>query len=405
MDLSAINTIDELITAIDEYFKTPKRPGVTGAEANAIFKKMVTLLEKQTNTYNDIAERDADTTVRDGIYGFVIDASADEDVETGQSALYIYKLAEWKRVAIVDDLNVTLAWANIIGKPESTPEDIDEAVTNAKFTETFTVNFPNNTTGLPNGTVINAGDLIAPKFKQMLRKATPPTYTSPTVGMVTSPSENGIEAGTVIDILIDSTFTQNDAGASSSVSIKKKVESAPDSVFTEIATAEPYTDEDVLINETPKIYRTDYIYGQGPIKNDSFGDAYPTGRISAGSKSTGTKTYIGYRNTFAGFEEATDSDAVRAFTNKTLNAQNGTVITVNVPEGAERVEFIYPATLRDLTKVEYVEDSNKNITGNFAKQTNIDVEGLNNYDAIACKRYVFIPVEPFPSAVTYKFTI
>jgi hypothetical protein len=397
MDFSTIDTIDELIAAIDEYFRSPKRPGVTGSEANAIFKKMVELLEKQTNTYDDIAERDADATVRDGIYGFVIDASADAEVEAGQSALYIYKLAEWKRVAIVDDLNVTLEWANITGKPESTPEEIDNAVAKSKFTETFTVNFPNNTTGLPNGTVVTAGTEIEPTFRQMLRKASPPTYTQPTVSLSSSPSENGIEAGTVLDIILDSIFTQNDAGASSSVSIKK------DGV--EIATAEPYTDEDVVITETPKVYTATYVYAQGPIKNDSLGSPDATGRVSAGSKTTSAKTYTGYRDAFVGFIAATSSAIIRAFTDKFRNAVNGSVITVTIPAGAARVVISYKATLRDLTKVEYVEDSNKNITGNFTKLSNLDVEGANAFTAIAYKRFEFIPVEPFPSAVTYKFTI
>lgn len=60
----------------------------------------------------------------------VIDATADTTVTTG-SALYAYRESDdsFLKVSEYESLDVVIQWANIQGKPTSSPAHIDEAVT------------------------------------------------------------------------------------------------------------------------------------------------------------------------------------------------------------------------------------------------------------------------------------
>lgn len=78
----------------------------------------------------DIAARNAlSPTTNMSVY--VKDATADTNVGTG-GAFYIYELASttWILTAEQESLNVSQNWSDIVGKPASTPAQIDAAVSN-----------------------------------------------------------------------------------------------------------------------------------------------------------------------------------------------------------------------------------------------------------------------------------
>jgi len=79
----------------------------------------------------DIAARDALTLTRNTLV-LVQDASADGTVSSG-SALYFYDNAgdTYYKVAEFESLDVQLTWANITGKPNSSPASIDQAVSDS----------------------------------------------------------------------------------------------------------------------------------------------------------------------------------------------------------------------------------------------------------------------------------
>lgn len=390
-------TKEELFSLIDQYFNTPKLPPVKGAEANNVFKAIAQFRDDQVTIkdYPDIAARDADT--EPPIFALVLDASADPEVTSG-AALYYYKLTEWQRIAEYDSLSFAADWDSLTGKPISSPTDIDAAVTKRKFTENFTVNFPNNNSGLPNGTALTTDDDLELAFRTFLRKASPYVYVQPQLGISVAPSSRNFEIGTVVDVVVDSSFTQNDAGAVTAIAVKKN--------GSTIATAEPYTDEDVTIGNDEIKYKVAYTHAQGPLKNDTLGNPSPTGRIEAGTKETTEVTFTSFRNAFVGFTMADDSTEIRALPIIWNNAAQGASLTVTVPAGAQRVSIFFKDSIRDLYRVLYVEDSNKAITGNFIKRpATINVEGANGFTAIAYKAFDYIPVEPFPSSVTYQFTL
>jgi hypothetical protein len=390
-------TKEELFLIIDQYFNTPKLPPVKGLEANSVLKAIAQFRDDQVTIkdYNTIAERDAD--IEPPIFALVLDASGDPEVSSG-AALYYYKLTEWQRIAEYDTLSFAAEWESLIGKPTSSPSQIDDAVTKRKFTENFTVNFPNNNSGLPNGTELTTDDDLESAFRTFLRKASPAVYVPPAVGISASPSTRSFEVGTEIDVVIDSSFTQNDAGAVTDIAIKKD--------GSTVATSEPYSEEGLSIGNSDIKYKAAYTYTQGPLKNDTLGNPSPTGRIPSGTLETGEIIFGGFRNAFIGFVLADGSAAIRALPIVWSDAAQGASLNVTVPSGAQRVSIFFKDTIRDLFRVLYVEDSNKNITGNFAKRpSTINVEGANGFTAIAYKAFDYIPVEPFPSSVTYQFTL
>lgn len=75
--------------------------------------------------YNTYAEMTAATPTKPE-FAFVVDASGDTTV-TSDSAFYIFN-STWTKVSEFESMDVSLHWDNIIGKPTSTPAQIDAAV-------------------------------------------------------------------------------------------------------------------------------------------------------------------------------------------------------------------------------------------------------------------------------------
>ncbi len=397
----SIKNFNELKQTLDAYLNSPQQPPIDGISLNQILTAMVSLLRKQTKSYPDITARDLDPDHSE--YAFVLNATADPDLPKGPAvaALYFFYQDKWNRVSIVNDLNLTLDWKNIKGKPDSDPLKIDETVKKSKFTSNFTVSLPNNTLGIANGTDIGTSDEVESIVRQMLRKAVAPVYLPPTISLGVSPQQSDFEVGTSIDLIIDPQYNQNDGGASSALSIKKKTGTEN---FIEVGTGDPYL-EKITISQSPIIYKAVYTHGAGEVKNDSFANPHPSGKIPAGTLESQTVTFKGYRNLFVGFFGADNSEQIRAL-NAIPNPSEGANFNINVPKGASRVSIFYPADLRDLSRVLYLQDSNKNITGNFVKRAQtIQVEGANGYLAIPYKGFDFVPVDVFPTEVTYNITI
>lgn len=79
----------------------------------------------------DIAARNALNPTK-VMYVFVENATADPTVTSG-GATYIYKLStsSWIKISEAESLDVVLNWNNIVGKPSSSPAQIDAAVANS----------------------------------------------------------------------------------------------------------------------------------------------------------------------------------------------------------------------------------------------------------------------------------
>ncbi|MEM0325232.1 MAG: hypothetical protein QXW35_04990 [Candidatus Aenigmatarchaeota archaeon] len=75
-----------------------------------------------------IADRDALNPTKN-MFVLVLDASDDPTVDSG-SASYVYRAStqQWIKIAEYESMDVVVQWSQIQGKPNSTPEDIDDAV-------------------------------------------------------------------------------------------------------------------------------------------------------------------------------------------------------------------------------------------------------------------------------------
>lgn len=78
---------------------------------------------------NDIAARDA-LNPSTNLFVFVKDATGDSTVSVG-SASYIYEVltSTYTKVAEYESTDLILSWTNIVDGPNSTPAEVDDAVT------------------------------------------------------------------------------------------------------------------------------------------------------------------------------------------------------------------------------------------------------------------------------------
>lgn len=89
----------------------------------------------------DIAARDAlENDAETNLMVLVLDATADPTVDDG-SALYAYEVGTntWYKLAEYESMDVVLQWNDIQGRPSSSPDDIDQAVSDSHTHSDMTV--------------------------------------------------------------------------------------------------------------------------------------------------------------------------------------------------------------------------------------------------------------------------
>ena len=150
-------------------------------------------------------------------------------------------------------------------------------------------------------------------------------------------------------------------------------------------------------------------YSDGVIPVTNLGNPYPEGQIKAGVvKVTSNNEIKGHRNMFSGTfdvkKEELVSNDIRTLNPSNRNMYDGATFNVSIPVGAMRVVIAYPSHLRDLTSVKDVNALNADIVSSF-KQSIVDVEGFNGYDAISYKVYVLDYAFGAATTNTYKVVI
>ena len=259
--------------------------------------------------------------------------------------------------------------------------------------------------GLKTGDTIPEGTTMDELIKLLTQKSVPATYVQPAVTCRVSAGNaaGSYEVGTQINTTIQGLFTQNDAGALTTIEILKNGASILSQATSPITSeAQTFTLGEETVSFTAKA-----TYAEGAIKNDNLGQPSPDGHIPAGSKTSAAVSFVGKRNLFYGTgvgaaPEAT-SEAVRGLANKKLGPANGTSFNINVAVGQQYVIIAYPATLRDLTKCFYVEQ-NTDLAANFEKST-ISVQGANGAAGADYKIYVYEMAIPAAAGMTLQVQI
>lgn len=262
--------------------------------------------------------------------------------------------------------------------------------------------------GISDGATISAGTSLDEFVKMVVQKAIPATYTKPTVSIANNSGQasGNVEAGTTISPKLKATFTKNDAGDLESIVIK--------SGSTEVATGTEspltYTGEDVVIGDETITFSAYATYGDAPVKNNNLGQESTENWFAGGTVNSGNYSITGKRNLFYGtgvgsVPEVT-SDMVRALVNKKLAPAAGTSFNINVEVGQQYIVIAYPASLRDINNVTYVEANDSGMAANFTKTT-IDVADARGGDngLMSYKVYTYAMAVPAAAGMTFKVTI
>lgn len=262
--------------------------------------------------------------------------------------------------------------------------------------------------GLANGSTIPAGKTVDEIIKMLVQKAVPATYTKPTVAIANNGGQasGGVEAGSSITPKLKATFTKNDAGALSAIAIKQ----GGTDVATGTASPLTYDGEAIVIGDESITFTASATYGDAPVKNDNLGNESKDNWFAGSTVTSSNYTITGQRNLFygtgVGAVPEINSGVVRDLANKKLNPTQGYSFNINVAVGQQYIIFAYPATLRDVNNVTYVEANDGGMAGNFTKTT-INVadarggeNGLKSY-----KVYSYAMAVPAAAGMTFKVTI
>lgn len=283
------------------------------------------------------------------------------------------------------------------------------ALGSSKSTEEVEVNLGSGGSvgGLATGDTIPAGTTLDELITMLTQKSVPATYTQPgvTCRVSSGTAAGSYEVGTSITTTLQATFTQNDAGALTTLAINKSGEGSP---IISGATSPQTTDAQTFtLGEETVSFTATASYAAGAIKNDNLGKPSPEGQIQAGSKTSAAVSFVGKRNLFYGTGTGTTpemtSELVRGLANKKLGPANGTTFDINVAAGQQYVVIAYPATLRNLTKCFYVEQ-NTDLVENFALQTK-SVQGANGAAGADYKVYVYSMAIPAAAGMTLQVQI
>ena len=283
------------------------------------------------------------------------------------------------------------------------------ALGSSKSTEEVEVNLGAGGTigGLTTGDTIPAGTTLDELITMLTQKSVPATYTQPgvTCRVSSGTAAGSYEVGTEINTTLQATFTQNDAGALTTLAINKSGGGEP---IISGGTSPQTTDAQTFtLGEETVSFTATASYAAGAIKNDNLGNPSPEGQIQAGSKTSAAVSFVGKRNLFYGTGTGTTpemtSELVRGLANKKLGPTNGTTFDINVAAGQQYVVIAYPATLRNLSKCFYVEQ-NTDLVENFALQTK-SVQGANGAAGADYKVYVYSMAIPAAAGMTLQVQI
>lgn len=320
---------------------------------------------------------------------------------TGEKA----KIEEAKKSGAIDlnDFVVTsdtdqLAFINKKGETRFIKDRTSEAV---QFKGTSIGNWTD-------GKTVPEGITFTEWLKQAAQKAIPATYTKPTVSIANNGGQAAgvVEAGTSITPKLRATFNKNDAGNLTALDVLK----GGLKVGGDTTTPYDYVGEPIVIGDETITFVAKATYEEGKIKNNNLGQPSPNGHITAGSVNSSNYSITGQRNLFYGTGVGDlpelNSNTVRGLVNKKLNPTQGTVFNINIAQGQQYVIFAYPATLRDVSSVMYVETNDTGMASSFQK-TLVDVadarggeNGKKSY-----KVYSYRMSTPAAAGMTFKVTI
>ena len=270
---------------------------------------------------------------------------------------------------------------------------------------TYTVGF--GTLAKPSGSAtFNAkGKSLEQVLSSLMAQEANPNKTEPAVSFTTSNGIGTYEIGTKKDLTYAVSLSAGSYTYGPATGITAQSWSVVCDGVTK--TTANGTFENVVAEASAKKMVATATYGDGAIPVTNLGNAYPAGKIVAGSKSKESSGYVGVRYMFWG--PMTDAGAelssanIRALAHKEEAKAKG-LTTFGAGAGAKKVVVAVPAGYK-ITKVLMPSALNADVTALFVKQgTQSQVEGANGYAAAAYDVYVYQPAS-IDAGETYSVTI
>lgn len=261
--------------------------------------------------------------------------------------------------------------------------------------------------GIANNATIPAGTSFDELVKMLVQKPIAATYTKPSVSIDNNSGQasGNVEAGSTISPKLKATFTKNDAGDLTKIAIKQG------SAEVKTGTTSPltYEGDDIVIGDEDITFTATATYGDAPVKNNNLGQESKENWFAGSTTTSSNYTISGKRNAFygtgVGAVPTVTSDFVRGLANTKLNPAANTTFTINVSVGQQYIAFAYPATLRDVNNVTYVEANDSGMASSFTKST-IEVAdargGTNGLKSYKVYTYAMAVAAAAPMTFTVK---
>ncbi len=256
-------------------------------------------------------------------------------------------------------------------------------------------------------TIAAAGKNLKQVFETIFVKEENPKTTKPSINLTFS-NAKAYEVGTQVAPTYTATFNSGKYSYNASTGVVVNSWEVTNSNGDALTTDKGSFSLITITDDTSYTVTAKANYSDGIIPSTNLGNDYVDGQILASSTSSTKGPMTGYRKTFYGTleakEEAMDSNDIRGLSSTDKGSVNGDSILVNIPVGALRVVFAYPASLNDLSSVTDTNGLGAEILSGF-NMTTIDVKGYNGYEAKSYKVYYIDYANPNDTANSYTFTI
>ena len=321
--------------------------------------------------------------------------------------------AEAYNLLSIADSEISVTSTNPI-QNQAVAAAIDEATTTANAIK-VELGEGGTVGGYKTGDTIAEGTSIQSILNKILQKSVAHTYIKPTVAIANNGGQasGNVEAGSTITLKLKATFTQNEAGALAAISILKGGASVASGAVSPLTYEyeDPTTGKNALIIGDETIsFTASASYNAAPVQPDNLGNPSTENWFDAGSVTSGAYSIAGKRNAFYGTGTGglptVTSDLVRGLSGKKLNPAAGNTLTINVAAGQQYIVFAYPASLRVVTEVTYVEANDPGMKDSFTQTTiNVaDARGGEN-GLMSYKVYTYALAKPAGAAMTFKVLI
>lgn len=364
------------------------------------------------------------TTLESTISGYdvaFVDVTAGAHSDTGTVLTFTSKDGNTKDVTVADlflksatyDASTHTLKLTVQGATKPVEVDLSDLVGSSLSDvvvgedEAFTVELGAGGTlgGFKTGDQVAKNMSVENIVKKLLMKQVPPTYTQPSVSIVNNggTAAGSYEFGTNIDVKLRATFNKADAGDLTKIQFKK----GGAAVGTASSTSPATYVEDAFQLTASTVYSATATYAEGPIKKDNLGEDYPTGHITAGSKTSSNYTLTPFRRTFYGgtvTKPEMSSAYVRGLTQGNAYSK-GAVLTFTAPTGCQRVAV---AILKSATtakpKFETTTGMTLDVSGTFTSVEQ-NVEGANGSASVAYTVWYYEPTSPYAADTAYRVTL